>query len=127
MNSFHVAGHKIFSADQLAEFMASFSKDLEREKYIISEDNQNDGNNTISDGYGGTYPVLFEAQKESFSRLSIVRVCEEESKEIFIQFSQSACFNVDPEKHFSEECNIIYNILRSNYPEMTFYGECPKN
>ncbi len=104
---------------QLADFVHSFGNRIKKKGYSVKMISSEKHKNTISTS-NGTFPILFEAEKESFSTTSIVRVCKDNFEGVFVQIVQAAILRRYPEKHFKDEFNSISNMLHSEYPTLKF-------
>ncbi len=124
---FHITSPSMISESQRSDFLLSFKKELEELKYsvrIISRNNIDPENDFIY-ASGETYLKVLEAMNESFSATSIVRVCEDQSKSLFVQVVRGDCSFSGHEESFKKDCTMIQDLLVTKFPSIIFSGGCP--
>jgi hypothetical protein len=103
-------------------FINSFSDILQKNGYsvkIIQPEDRDKNDNSVKNEHG-TFPILLEAKKESFSISLTVRVCDNLAEGIFVQLVQWTFLKKEPEKNYNVEYNKICQILNNEYPNLRF-------
>lgn len=101
-------------------FLISFSETMKMNGFsikIMLQEKQKDDNKVIRTD-NATYYILLEAEKESFRKSLIVRVCENQSKATYIQIVQGTIFLRDDEKKFDEENKKINLLFKKRFPSL---------